>query len=68
MKPTPVIMLACLLASMGHQVLWAIPQAVEDNTSQAQRAFYQAEHVQSVHLQISPENKAKYKKQLIEQA
>jgi hypothetical protein len=56
MKPTPVLMLACLLASMGHLVLWAIPQAIEDNTSQTQRAFYQAEHVQSVHLQISPEN------------
>jgi CotH kinase protein len=54
MKPTRTLMLACLLANIGGHVSCASPQASEDNPTQSQRKFYQAENVQSVYLQISP--------------
>jgi len=53
MKPTRTLTLACLFAIIGGHVLCASSQALQDNSIQSQRQFYQAENVQSVHLQIS---------------
>lgn len=53
MSPTRILIFACILPGFASSALCAEPRAL-DSSAQEQREFYQAESVQSVHLQISP--------------
>lgn len=57
MKLTRILKFVCLFLSIVSEVIFATNQSLEDKTTLAQREFYQAGKVQSVHLQISPKDK-----------